>query len=49
MKRKTGGPLSLLQVKKRLFRLMKSEIWSLLANEINLFFRKWGKKNCNDL
>ena len=36
-KRKTGGPLSFLQVKKRLFSQMKSEeYWSLLANETDI-------------
>ena len=36
-KRKTGGPLSFLQVKKHLFSQMKSEeYWSLLANETDI-------------
>ena len=37
-KRNTGGRLSILQVKKRLFGQMKSEeYWSFLANETDLF------------
>ena len=48
-KRKTGGPLSLLQNKKRLFSQMKSEeYWSLLANEMYLFFRRL-ERIANDL
>ena len=42
-KRKTGSPLSLLQVKKRIFGQMKSEeYWSLLANE-TFIFKEMGK------
>ena len=44
IKRRSGGPRSLLQVRKRLFIQMKSEkYWSLLANEIDLPFKKWEK------
>ena len=48
-RRKTGGPLSLLQVKKRAFSQMKSqEYWSPLAYEMDLFSRKW-ERIANDL
>ena len=46
---KTGRPLSLLQIKKRLSSQVKSEeYWSLPANEMDLFFRKW-ERIANDL
>ena len=48
-KRKNSVPLNLLQVKKRLFSQIKlGEYWSLLANEMDLLFRKL-KRIANDL
>ena len=47
-KRKNGVSLNLLQVKKCLLSQMKwEEYWSILANEMDLFFRKW-KRMAND-
>ena len=46
---KTGGLLSILQVKKCSFSKRKSEgYWSLVANETDVFFMKW-ERIANDL
>ena len=48
--RKTRGPLSILQVKKRLFSQRKSEeSWPLLANDRNGFISKEIGKDCKCL